>query len=853
MKTQKIILFIALLTASVNMVGGTVGMQRAKALGLRFVEANFTQPVQLEWVYTAVTESGQSAFYAFNGTPDGFVLVSASDLTSPILGYSETGAFREEDLPDGLSYFLEGYRQSVDYAENNLDRAEEVIAQEWANLERVGRTKTAKTAVVPPLISTRWDQECYYNAYCPEHPDGWCGHAKTGCVATAMGQVMKYWNYPEQGTGSHSYNCYYYGQLSADFGATTYHWDEMPESIDDYNDAVATLLYHCGVSVSMGYGIPPGGSGASEMDMAAALRNYFGYGINHCLEKGDYSYDDWTTMMRDALNAGLPIPYAGSDAVQMVGHSFVCDGYDANGLFHFNWGWSGVLDGYFSIDNLQTYNLNWNTAQLMIPDVRPMPVYNATPKKPEAFAVVPLSDDSYLCSISWRNPSKTLNNSNLTSIDQIVVTRNGEVVYTEHDVTAGAAMQITDEVPCFGLYDYQVYAVNDSHFGETATQHAVRFGPSCTWSVDCSTSSMSWYGAKINLINNRGQVVGNVTSSSSSQTVAVPVPLGKVGFAWSQGNSSMTSVTFAIKDTDGQVVYAYSGATADLPDGVFLTVNNACGNALCDPPAELYATADGQDVTLSWLASGDGADYNVYRDGVVVKTVRGGAVGYVDEGVSQGGHCYAVTTFCEGGESEPTNEACASAGEGCWPASDLWYELTSNNKIKLTWEPPQPHEGLSAYYLYRTKESEMNWKQIKILSSNATSYTDNSNLEDETSYLYKLVAYYQSIDCHSAPARSKYNEFEYYLRVYWSVDAVGEDRDGGLEVFPVPGTDQLNLRTSMEGALIQVFDLLGVKRMETTMTGKTIMLNTEDWPAGVYVLKVCAEGEEAEARKWIKK
>ena len=191
-KTRFTGLLAALLLASASVFAGPVDMQRAKALGTQFVEANFKNNTQLEWVYSGTTKSGRSSFHVFNGSSGGFVIVSACDLTSPILGYAETGAFHTENLPDGLAYFLDGYGQSVDFAEENLKRADFEIAREWENLERCGKTQTAKTVVVQPLVATHWDQDCYYNASCPKDPEGPCGQAYAGCVATSMAQVMKY-------------------------------------------------------------------------------------------------------------------------------------------------------------------------------------------------------------------------------------------------------------------------------------------------------------------------------------------------------------------------------------------------------------------------------------------------------------------------------------------------------------------------------------------------------------------------------------------------------------------------------------------------------------------------------------
>ena len=178
--------------------------------------------------------------------------------------------------------------------------------------------------------------------------------------------------------------------------------------------------------------------------------------------------------------------------------------------------------------------------------------------------------------------------------------------------------------------------------------------------------------------------------------------------------------------------------------------------------------------------------------------------------------------------------------------------MTPNNKVKLTWSAPQPNDGLTGYYVYRTKESEMNWKRIKTLNASTSSYTDNSTMEDETSYLYKLVAYYQAIDCYSAPARSRYSEFEYFLRVYWSVDRMDETTKATTEVYPNPGNDRLNVRTSSENAVIQVFNIYGEQLVALPLSGESTTINAEAWPSGMYLWKVVSQGTIVETGKWMK-
>ncbi len=172
---------------------------------------------------------------------------------------------------------------------------------------------------VNPLLNTNWDQDTYYNALCPSDAGGPGGHVYAGCVATAVGQVMKFHNHPEQGTGSHSYYCYPYGTLEVNFGNTTYQWSQMPNQIYTYNTPIATLLYHVGVAVNMQYG--PDGSGAYVSDAKDALVEYFGYANTaQYLWKDNYNSTTWEQMLRDELEADRPLVYRGQGE---FGHAFV--------------------------------------------------------------------------------------------------------------------------------------------------------------------------------------------------------------------------------------------------------------------------------------------------------------------------------------------------------------------------------------------------------------------------------------------------------------------------------------------------------------------------------------------------
>lgn len=290
-------------------------------------------------------------FYVFNINTSGFIIVSGDDHVSPILAYSNEGLFVFEEMPNNVKKWIENYKIQIrDVIENDIKATKE-IQSEWHFLTNGDKNIATKSvSSVLPLVQARWHQTPYYNAQCP-------GGSVTGCVATAMAQIMKYWNFPNTGSGFHSYNHSNYGTISANFGNTTYNWGAMPNSLNSSNNAIATLMFHCGVSVNMNYS--PSVSGAYIISAMSpyqncseyALKTYFGYkSTMQGIQRSSYSSAQWINLLRTELDASRPILYAGFGSGG--GHAFVCDGYDNNNFFHFNWGWGGAYDGYFSINAL---------------------------------------------------------------------------------------------------------------------------------------------------------------------------------------------------------------------------------------------------------------------------------------------------------------------------------------------------------------------------------------------------------------------------------------------------------------------------------------------------------------------
>lgn len=289
-------------------------------------------------VYTQSAGSLPAA-YVFD-TRSGYMVVSADDVAAPMLGYADEGSFDAANIPDNLRYWLESYASEIAWArDNGVEPAR-------------SRASRADRAPIAPLVKTQWNQGSPYNNYCPIYNGS---RSVTGCVATAMAQVMKYYNYPAKGTGSHSYTTKTLKiSQSMDFSSTSFRWTSMADSYGSFSstsqkNAVATLMHACGVSVDMDY--TPNESGTPSMNVASALANYFGYdkGVRY-LMRDYYGMAEWEELVYNQLVEFGPVQYSGSNT--SAGHSFVCDGYSSDGYFHFNWGWGGMSDGYFLLTAL---------------------------------------------------------------------------------------------------------------------------------------------------------------------------------------------------------------------------------------------------------------------------------------------------------------------------------------------------------------------------------------------------------------------------------------------------------------------------------------------------------------------
>ena len=383
---KKLFILVAMVLSGVVMMANPVDPDKAVQVAKNFVKTQVKMDsYNATLVYThPMPRTGEPAFYAVNVNGSAFVLVAANDIAHPVLGYSTSRAFPEGIIPAHIMSFYNDLASQIEAA-IEAEVYDVAIASEWQQLTTRAELsffnfQSSISDSVGPLLTTTWDQGQYYNALCPEDANGPAGHALTGCVATAMAQIINYWGYPVHGHGIHSYNvsnldpgsmCELvnltgYGTLMVNYDSATYDYANMPDQLTANStpaqiNAVAQLMYHCGVSVNMFY--DANASGAYEEDIRAAMISYFGFASSMgYADRQMYTDTEWDDSLRANINRGDPVCYVGSNIFNA--HAFVLDGYKQNGFFHFNFGWSGSCDGWYltkAVDAGFGYN-EWQSA-----------------------------------------------------------------------------------------------------------------------------------------------------------------------------------------------------------------------------------------------------------------------------------------------------------------------------------------------------------------------------------------------------------------------------------------------------------------------------------------------------------
>lgn len=473
---KRIWIIVSLLVSSMTLMAERVSPADAALVADHFMNAASSSSMQKAPAKRMVLKQAEMAeenrYYLYqNENGDGWVIIAGDDAISPVLAYSETGQFNTENMPVNVRKWMNKYNHFIQRIEADGATASAEAEAQWQALRKSPR-RIKGNPVVGPLIQTKWDQESPYWNLCPGTGKN---KAYTGCVATAMAQVMKFWEWPVTGTGSHSYrpldpnnpvddygyynySTRYTQTLSANFGQTTYDWSNMlnqytSSATAEQKEAVATLMYHCGVATEMMYGNEAdGGSGTYTVNYGDwtdpgcaqnAFVNYFRYkkeGLTAYVRDG-YTYErkeyykkwndaDWTAMIKEELDKRRPILYGG--ASDEGGHSFICDGYDDAGYFHFNWGWSGDNDGYFLLSNLKPGSGGAGGGG-----------YDFSEDQDVIIGIVPDKSDMPAITITWSVNGKT-STSQFAMEEALVLPAEPESCDTNMVFVGWSANQVTD-------------------------------------------------------------------------------------------------------------------------------------------------------------------------------------------------------------------------------------------------------------------------------------------------------------------------------------------------------------------------------------------------------------------------
>ncbi len=458
---------------------------KAEAIATRFAKSALSQPQSTQWHRVAskgtTSSDDNSLLYVFNQTGGhGFVIVAGDDAAEPILGYSTEGSFSYDNMPDNLRYWLE---------------LNELYVKACANRQVTARQVSQGTPIVAPLLGDiLWGQGSPYNNMCPTYDGG--THYYVGCVATAATQIMRYYRYPEHGSGSKTITVNGQ-QVTADFGNATYDWDNMLPTYDGVNyttsqaNAVATIAAHFGVAVNMEY--QPAGSGAHSMEVPNALREYFSYDQAVTMRKRDYySSSEWLQLIKSELDAGRPVYYAASSDVGSSGHAFVCDGYDSEDFVHINWGWYGTSNGYFLVSHLDPDDLGigggtggYNLDQEIVTGIQPptsgtayeRPLYNSL-----SMRLITQDASSFNVMITVEN----FDTKPFTGDLGVALVRDGEilkVLKTEQRNIAGFANGHTGLLAMASIYDIPKQVGNDIPDGEATVWMVFREDGQSPWQL----------------------------------------------------------------------------------------------------------------------------------------------------------------------------------------------------------------------------------------------------------------------------------------------------------------------------------------------------------------------------------
>ncbi len=824
-----------------------VPQDAARAIAANFYRIQQGQAPDFLTLVQADEYDDRAVFYIYQiNASDGFVIVSGDDQVYPILGYSLKGQYVVDDQAPQVTTWLEKYHNEIVYIINEDAPATSQISTAWTKFRNAETPSNVLRNTVGPLLQVGWDQAPNYNAQCPFNTQ-YNDRTVTGCVATAMAMVMKYWSYPAQGSGFHSYDTQAYGTLSANFGSATYNWAAMPNQISSANAEIAQLMYHCGVSVEMTYGVgQTGGSSAYVVAAASpvqhcaeyAYKTYFGYDASTLVGVMRQTQTDqqWIAMMKAELDAGRVMQYAGIGSGG--GHTWVCDGYDDNNFFHMNWGWSNQNNGFFNLDALNPTSLGtgggdggFNSNQQVIKGIKPPG--GTTPPAPAALSItsgISLNPGFQLDFNSAFDVYATVSNTGSTSLTAdfaaAVVTTDGYLVdfvqtFTNQTIAAGTSVNATFSTT--GILatpgDYLVAIVFKQGSGN--------------WQlIDAGTGAYNPVPVTILGPYNYIQLYSNMTLSPtqfvSGQAASVNVNLINEGL-----NDWLGTYACALYDLEGTYVTTIGtlNETQGLPYGYsylspYLTFSTA--NLNVNPGTYILA--------MMGEESGSGQYYllggSYFTNPITITVVAPPLSPDQYENNDAAGSPYVFTPTFSG-----SNSSVLTTGSNFHLGSDIDYygvSFPSGFNYVIT---PRIHDSynsgngntytVDAVFSY--DDGSGSSPAIDDIAPEAILLNNGGNV------LFKVSPYFTG------------NTGSYLLdiQVSRSILGIDEAKESNLKVYPNPAKDYLWISNSagLENGRIDLMNELGQVVKSEKVTGKPnqFQLHTNGLDAGIYMLRYMNE------------
>lgn len=688
MKKSFLIFSLAMFTALNGLFAATVSVEKAQIIAVNFFKVNTSDGrisgnVNATLNYIRTETDNTVDFYVFNITPGpGFVIVSADDMITPVIAYSTTSNFESDLNKTGVVDWMKHAGEHIYKGIQQNIPATAQISSLWSAYNSGQKPAGMKSTVVAPLIYTEWNQEPYYNAYCPAESGV---KTVTGCVATTMAQIMKFWSYPARGTGAYSYtdstaNGYSnnIGTLSANFGDSTYNWTAMPISISSNNYAIASLMVQCGISVGMDYGTDAqNGSGAEVLSASAwggpsaqnAYISYFSYNPNtiNGVFESSYNATDWFNLMKTDLDAGRPIQYVGEDPTA-GGHTWVCDGYDGNDFLHMNWGWGGNSNGYYNVNSLTAGGYNFSSHEAALLGIEPL---NPSPTNANNHISICAGDTAKLTAQMVNHASYTWSPAlglGCPTCAYTIATPSGTTVYTANIDSAGTvktaqyvvsvyprvtASATTTDLTCYGadngiinvsasggIPTYTYNWNNGLAVASSNTLAAGNYAITVTDAVGCSfvvTKALT-QPAEINAATTTTPVSA-CASATGSASVTASGGAGGLTYIWSNSSTADTITglaagTYVVTVTDVAHCTTIVDAVVGQPEQIQVSTTST-------------NTINGQYIgtaTVESVAGGNGPYTYAWSDGETAQTISNLEAGTYTVTITDHSGCFETAT-----------------------------------------------------------------------------------------------------------------------------------------------------------------------------------------------------------------